>query len=120
MATPISRDDSRAVSCSGLRPSQLTAPKTYTTPGDITRARPLSSVQKAVCRCGFKTFKLGLPRDQGAESNVQPVGPHSARRTLLNVSDHCGQRGAVWVAIRCIVVSCSIRFLRSVGDASRA
>ncbi|CQR29485.1 hypothetical protein ACO7_180042 [Thiomonas arsenitoxydans] len=36
MATPISRDDRRAVSCSGLRPSQLTAPKTYTTRGDIT------------------------------------------------------------------------------------
>ncbi|MFZ5488459.1 MAG: hypothetical protein ACOY44_01570 [Pseudomonadota bacterium] len=26
------------MSCSGLRPSQLTAPKTYTTPGDITPA----------------------------------------------------------------------------------
>ena len=38
MATPISRDDRRAVSCSGLRPSQLTAAKTYTTPGDITEA----------------------------------------------------------------------------------
>ena len=36
MATPISRDDRRAVSCSGLRPSQLTAPKTYTTRWDIT------------------------------------------------------------------------------------
>ncbi|OIQ84796.1 hypothetical protein GALL_333860 [mine drainage metagenome] len=40
MATPITRDDRRAASCSGLRPSQLTAPKTYTTPGDITRLPP--------------------------------------------------------------------------------
>ena len=37
MATPISRDDRRAVSCSGLRPSQLTASKTYTTRWDITK-----------------------------------------------------------------------------------
>ena len=52
-----------------------------------------------VCRCGFKTFNLGLPRDKGAESNVLPVGPHGARRTMLNASDHRGQGGAVWVAI---------------------
>ncbi|CAZ88408.1 conserved hypothetical protein [Thiomonas arsenitoxydans] len=51
-----------------------------------------------VCRCGFKTFNLGLPRNQGAESNVLPVGPRGARRTLLNASDHRGQGGAVWVA----------------------
>ena len=36
MAAPIPRDDRRAVSCSGLRRSQLTAPKTYTTRRDIT------------------------------------------------------------------------------------
>jgi hypothetical protein len=40
MATPISRDDRRAVSCSGLRPSPLTAPKTYTTRRDITFESP--------------------------------------------------------------------------------
>ena len=40
MATPISRDDRRAASCSGLRPSQLTAPKTYTTRRDITMGNP--------------------------------------------------------------------------------
>jgi len=51
-----------------------------------------------VCRCGFKTFNLWLPRDKGAESNVLPVGPHGARRTGLNASDHCGQGGALWVA----------------------
>lgn len=39
---------------------------------------PLSSVQMVVCRCGFKTFNLGLPRDKGAESNVLPVGPRGA------------------------------------------
>lgn len=62
-------------------------------------APPLSSVQMVVCRCGFKTFNLGLPRDKGAESNVLPVGPHGARRTRLSASDQRGQGGAVWVAI---------------------
>src|SRR5690606_14545564 len=62
-------------------------------------APPLSSVQMVVCRCGFKTFNLGLPRDKGAESNVLPVGPHGAQRTMLNASDHRGLGGAVWVAI---------------------
>ena len=62
-------------------------------------APPLSSVQMVVCRCGFKTFNLGLPRDKGAESNVLPVGPRGARRTGLSASDQRGQGGAVWVAI---------------------
>ncbi|MCY1371144.1 hypothetical protein D9M69_582760 [compost metagenome] len=30
-------------------------------------APPLSSVQMVVCRCGFKTFNLGLPRNKGAK-----------------------------------------------------
>src|SRR5690606_36488893 len=60
---------------------------------------PSSSVQMVVCRCGFKTFNLGLPQDKGAESNVLPVGPHGAQRTMLNASDHRGLGGAVWVAI---------------------
>ncbi|CUA94069.1 hypothetical protein [Thiomonas bhubaneswarensis] len=45
MATPITRDDRRAVSCSGLRPSQLTASKTYTTPGDITARFQIAKVE---------------------------------------------------------------------------
>lgn len=60
-----------------------------TVPGRFTRAwmrskawvhRSRISVRRSklvVCRCGFKTFNLALPRDKGAESDVLPVGSQS-------------------------------------------
>ncbi len=56
MATPISRDDRRAVSCSGLRPSQLTAPKTYTTRRDITG----TTCRKSLPRGKFRHDEKGV------------------------------------------------------------
>jgi len=54
----MTRDDRRAASCSGLRPSQLTAPKTPTSARDITaRARVRGKVVRfgGVCSACFAT-----------------------------------------------------------------
>ncbi|MGE0331815.1 MAG: hypothetical protein AB7P37_14140, partial [Ramlibacter sp.] len=71
MANPISRDDRRAVSCSGLRPSQLTAPKTYTTPGDITVHRWLQP--KAGWPDVLTTITMNVSLKKDAQGNGRLV-----------------------------------------------